>query len=210
MAATTSAPAATMTPAPSGLPAVAITLGCAPLQGGPRPRPPTGGDNEAIKAKKSGTRRQEALMVSLAEATTSAAGSLTSGGDHLSTDDSDNLCTGQRRLPQHARRGPRSCSLIAVRTRPSKNAVATLAAYDVLYDPQCGRWAGEAVDVADPRTARPSPVRWTDSHALAKAAGGSVGGGAKAIQPKGPDTLQLTPCGQLAPRSRGSPPPQGW
>jgi hypothetical protein len=47
-------------------------------------------------------------MVPLAEATTSAAGSLTSGGDHLSTNDSDHLCTGRRRLPQHARRGPRS------------------------------------------------------------------------------------------------------
>jgi hypothetical protein len=35
-----------------------------------------------------------ALVVSLAEATTSAVGSLTSGGDHLSTDDSGHLCTG--------------------------------------------------------------------------------------------------------------------
>jgi hypothetical protein len=36
------------------------------------------------------------LVVSPAEATTSAAGSLTSGGagDHLSTDDSGHLCTG--------------------------------------------------------------------------------------------------------------------
>jgi hypothetical protein len=57
-AATTSAPAATTTPAPSGLPAVAITPGCAPSQGGPRPCPHAGGDNEAIKAKESGTRRQ--------------------------------------------------------------------------------------------------------------------------------------------------------
>ena len=39
-------------------------------------------------------RRQVALVVSLAEATTSAVGSLTSGGDHLSTDDSGHLCTG--------------------------------------------------------------------------------------------------------------------
>jgi hypothetical protein len=35
-----------------------------------------------------------ALLVSPAEATTSAAGSLTSSGDHLSTDDSGHLCTG--------------------------------------------------------------------------------------------------------------------
>jgi hypothetical protein len=35
-----------------------------------------------------------ALTVSPAEATTSAVGSLTSGGDHLSTDDSGQLRTG--------------------------------------------------------------------------------------------------------------------
>jgi hypothetical protein len=131
-ATTTSAPAATTTSAPSGLPAVATTPGCAPLQGGPRPCPPMGGDNEAIKAKESGTRRQVALMVSPAEATTSATGSLTSGDDHLSTDDSDPLWTSQRRLPQHARRGPHSRPLMGVRTRPSKNAAATPAAYGVL------------------------------------------------------------------------------
>jgi hypothetical protein len=39
-------------------------------------------------------RQQVALVVSPAEATTSAAGSLTSSGDHLSTDDSGHLCTG--------------------------------------------------------------------------------------------------------------------
>jgi hypothetical protein len=56
-----------------------------------------------------------------------------------------------------------------VRTRPSKNAAATTAAYGVLYDPpSTASGVGEAVDVADPRTAQPSPVRWTDSHALSK------------------------------------------
>jgi hypothetical protein len=58
---------------------------------GPRPRPPTGGDNEAIKAKESGTQRQVAPMVPTAEATTSARGSLTSGSHHLSTDDHGHL-----------------------------------------------------------------------------------------------------------------------
>jgi hypothetical protein len=66
------------------------------------------------------------------------------------------------------------------------------------------------VDVLDPHTTQPSPVRWTDNQAPAKAAGGSVGGGAEAVQPKGPDTLQLTAYSRLAPRSRGSPPLQGW
>jgi hypothetical protein len=65
----------------------------APFRRGTRLRPPTGGDNEAIKAKEWEARRQVALVVSLVEATTSAAGSLTSGGDHLSTDDSGHLCT---------------------------------------------------------------------------------------------------------------------
>jgi hypothetical protein len=87
---------------------MAITSVRAPLRKGPHPRLPTGGDNEAIKAKELEARWQVALTVSPAEATTSATGSLTSEGDHLSTDDSGHLCTGGRRLPQHARRGPHS------------------------------------------------------------------------------------------------------
>jgi hypothetical protein len=75
-------------------PAVATTSARAPLRRGPCPRLPTGGGNEAIKAKESEARRQVAPVVSPAEATTSAEGSLTSGGDHLSTDDSGRLCTG--------------------------------------------------------------------------------------------------------------------
>jgi hypothetical protein len=82
-----------MTSAPSDSPAVATASARAPLRKGPRSRLPTGGDNEAIKAKESGARWQVALMVSPAEATTSAVGSLTSGGDHLSTDDSGHLRT---------------------------------------------------------------------------------------------------------------------
>jgi hypothetical protein len=78
---------------------VVITLARAPLRKGPRPCLPTGGDNEAIKAKELEAQRQVALMVSPAEATTSATGSLTSGGDHLNTDDSGHLCTGGRRVP---------------------------------------------------------------------------------------------------------------
>jgi hypothetical protein len=56
-----------------------------------------------------------------------------------------------------------------VRTRPSKNAATAPTAYDVLYDPpEVAGDAGEAVGVADLRTARPSPVRWTDRHAPSK------------------------------------------
>jgi hypothetical protein len=180
------------------------------LQGGPRPCPPTGGDNEAIKAKESGTRRQVALTVSLAEATTSATGSLTSGGDHLSSDDSAHLRAGGRRLPQHARRGPRSRPPTRVRTRPSKSTVATPAAYGILYDPPVRPAGRRSCGCGDLRTEQPPPVRWTDSHDPGQTTGGSVGGDAEAVQPKGPGTLQLTTCSQPALCSRGSPPPQGW
>jgi hypothetical protein len=64
---------------------MAITSARAPLRKGPRPRLPTGGDNEAIKAKES-----EGSM-------TGGTDGLASGGNHL--------CNGQphqRRLPpQH-------------------------------------------------------------------------------------------------------------
>ena len=74
---------------------------------GPRPRLPTGGDNEAIKAKEPEVRWQVALTVLPAEATTFAVGSVTSGSDLLSTDDSGHLRTSvvptNARPPQRAR-----------------------------------------------------------------------------------------------------------
>jgi hypothetical protein len=102
-----------------------------------------------------------ALTVSLVEATTSIVGSLTSGGDHVSpTSGSDHLCTDGQRLPHHTRRGPRSRphygsedkTLQERRHRP--RGVRRL-----VRPPGAAGGAGEAVDVADPRTARPSPVR---------------------------------------------------
>jgi hypothetical protein len=192
-------------------PTVVITSACAPLRKGPHPRLPTEGDNEAIKAKELEARRQVALMVSLAEATTSATGSLTSGGDHLSIDDSGHLCTGGRRLPQHARRGPHSCPLAGVRTRPSKNAVVAPAAYDVLYDPPVRPaarekpWMWRACARRDRRpcggwTATPRPScrrqrrRRHQSH---------PGQGAR-------HATSNDACSRPTPRSRSSPPPQGW
>jgi hypothetical protein len=141
-----------------------------------------------------------ALVVSPAEATTSAAGSLTSGGDHLSTDESSHLRTGG--LPATAAASPHTkrSSLppsYGVRTRPSKNAAATSTAYDVLYDPPDG------VRIVRPAARETSRMRqtcaWHDHRPCGRrtamprsAAGGSVGGGAKAIQAKEPDTRQLT------------------
>ena len=84
-----------------------------------------------------------ALTVSPAEATTSAVGSLTSGGDHLSTDDNGHLRTSA--VPADGGRPSAREEVLApvltagVRTRPSKNAAAAPTAYDVLYDPRCGR-----------------------------------------------------------------------
>jgi hypothetical protein len=192
----------------------------APLQRGPRPRPPTGGDNEAIKAKQSEARRQVALIVSPAEATTFVVGSLTSGGDHLSTDDSGHLCTGG--LPAtaaalaRARRGPRSRPPTGVRTRPSKNAAATPTVYDALYDPPDGvgtvrpaarekPWMWRTCARRDCRpcdrqiaTPRPSSRRQRrrrhQSH---------LGQGARHVAADGA-------CSRLAPRSRSLPPSQGW
>jgi hypothetical protein len=140
------------------------------------------------------------LAVSPTEATTSAAGSLTSGGDHLSTDDSSHLRTGG--LPATAAASPRMkrSSLppsYGVRTRPSKNAAATSTAFDVLYDPPDG------VRTVRPAARETPQMRqtcaWCNHRPCGRwiamprsAAGGSVGGGAKAIQAKEPDTRQLT------------------
>jgi hypothetical protein len=113
----------------------------APLRRGPRPHPPTGGGNESIKAKELEARWQVALVVSPAEATTSAAGSLTSGGDHLSTKTATTsapVAYRRRRPPERVQKGPRPRPPMAVRTRPSKNTTATSVACDVLYDPLGG------------------------------------------------------------------------
>jgi hypothetical protein len=108
-------------------------------------------------------------MVLPAEATTSATGSLTSGDDHLSTDDSDHLCTGRRRLPQHARRGPRSRPHCGSEDKTiQEHGRCPRGVRRLVRPPGTAGGAGEAVDVADLRTARPSPVRWMNSHAPTK------------------------------------------
>jgi hypothetical protein len=80
-----------------------------------------------------------ALTVSSAEATTSAVGSLTCGGHHLSTDDSGHLRTNTAPVngghPSAHKEVLTPVLATGVRTRPSRNADTALAAYDVLYDP---------------------------------------------------------------------------
>jgi hypothetical protein len=140
----------------------------------PSPASPHGGREQAIKAKEPKVRPQVALTVSSAEATTSAVGSLTYGGHHhLSTNDSGHLRTNA--APTNGGRPSARKEVLApvvatgVRTGPSRNADTAPAAYDVLYDPSgVVGGAGRAMDVADLRTARPSPVRWMDSHTSAK------------------------------------------
>jgi hypothetical protein len=105
---------------------------------------------------------------------------LASDGDHLCISSDDHLCTSG--LPAVAttsacvpwRGGPRPRPHTGVRTRPSKNVATTPMAYDVLYDPPGSvgaAWpavaggAGGATGAVDLCTARPSPVRWTGSHA---------------------------------------------
>jgi hypothetical protein len=79
-------------------------------------------------------------MVSSAEATTSVVGSLTYGGHHhLSTNDSGHLRSNA--TPTNGGRPSTHKEVLApivatgVRTRPSRDADAAPAAYDVLYNP---------------------------------------------------------------------------
>jgi hypothetical protein len=103
--------------------------------------------------------------------TVSSAETTSSGGHHQNTDDSGHLLAGA--MPTNGGRpilhqeiptqvlmdGPAPASTrrcrAGVRTRQSKNTNAARAAYDVLYDILV-------------RTARRSPVRWTDGHARTK------------------------------------------
>jgi hypothetical protein len=158
-------------------------------------------------------------MVSPAEATASAVGSLTSGGDHLSTDDSGHLYTGGLPVTAAASARLKRSSLPSshgVRTRLSKNAAATPTTYDVLYDPPGGV---EAVRPA----ARDKPwMWWTRARRDRRPCGGRtttprlrsrrqrrrrhqshLGQGARHATADGT-------CSRPAPLSRSSPPPQGW
>jgi hypothetical protein len=156
------------------------------------PPSPYGGQQQAIKAKEPEVRRQVALTISPVEATTSAVGSLTSGDDHLNTDDSGHLCTstvpangGRARRSLRSRPHYRSEDKTIQECRPHPHGVRRL-----VRPPSTTGAAREAVDVANPRTARPSPVRWMGSHALPQAGE--------------PDTLQLTApqtANALLPRS---------
>jgi hypothetical protein len=103
----------------------------------------------------------------------------------------------RRRTPQRVQKGPRPRPPTGVRTRPSKNVAATSTAYDVLYNPPGGigaTWSAAQGTLrmrwtCARRDRRPCGGRTATPHLVA---GGSIGGGTKAIQAKEPDTRQLT------------------
>jgi hypothetical protein len=61
------------------------------------------------------------------------------------------------------------------------------------------------MDVANPRTARLSPVRWMGNHAPTRRQEAASEAAPEPSIPKGPDTLQLTACSRSAPCSQGPP-----
>jgi hypothetical protein len=186
-------------------PAVETTSARAPLRRGPRPRLPTGGGNEAIKAKELEARRQVVLAVSPVEATTSAAGNLTSGGDHLRTGG----------LPATAAAPATHVEVLAPALLQSEDktiqergrhlrGVRRLVRPPGMASEQC------AMDATNLRTTRPSPVRWTNNRT-------PLGGGRRHWKRRqshpGQGARHAAADGarsRPAPRSRSSPPPQGW
>jgi hypothetical protein len=179
-------------------PEVATTSARAPLRRGPRPRLPTGDDNEAIKAKEWEARRQVAPVVSPAKATTSAVGSLTSGGDHLGTDDRGHLCTGggdhlcTGGLPATAAASARAkrSSLLSSHGSEDKTIQergrhpprrTTSCTTPRATSEQCGWWRGRRRGCGGPAHGA-TVSRAVDGQSRPdQAAGGSAGGGAKAI-----------------------------
>jgi hypothetical protein len=131
-------------------------------------------------------------MVSPAEATTSATDSLASGGDHFSTDDSGHLCTGGRRLPQHARRGPRSRPPVEWgQDHPRTQSPPPRRCTTSCTTPRCGRWRGRSRGCGGPAHGA-TVARAVDGQPRPdQAAGGSVGGGAEATQAEAPGTRRL-------------------
>jgi hypothetical protein len=129
-------------------------------------------------------------MVSPAEATTSAVGSLTSGDDHLSTDDSGHLCTGS--LPATAAASARAKRSSLPSSHGSEDKTirerghhpprrTTSCTTHRATSEQCGRRRGRRRGCGEPAHGA-TVVRAVDEQPRPdQAAGGSAGGGAKAI-----------------------------
>jgi hypothetical protein len=61
------------------------------------------------------------------------------------------------------------------------------------------------MNVANPRTARLSPVRWMGNHTPTGHQEAALEAAPEPSSPKGPDTLQLTACSRPAPYSQAPP-----
>jgi hypothetical protein len=116
-------------------------------------------------------------MVSPAEATTSAVGSLTSGGDHLSTDDNGHLCTSGLSATAAASARAKRSSLPSSYESEDKtiqerghhpHGVRRLIRPPGRRRNSAAGSAKDVMDVADLRTGRPSSVRWMDNQSPTK------------------------------------------
>jgi hypothetical protein len=200
-------------------PTVATTSMRAPLRRSPCPCPPTGGDNEAIKSKEWEARWQVALTVSPAEATTPAVCSLTSSSDHLSTDDSGHLRTGG--LPATATASARAKRSLLPSSHGSEDktiqerdrhphGVRHLvqppsdvgAVWPVARETPWMWWTCARRD-RRPCGGRTAPPRPSGRRQRRRRRQSHQGQGARQAAADGP-------CSRPAPRSRSSPPPQGW
>jgi hypothetical protein len=151
-------------------------------------------------------------VVSPAEATTSTAGSLTSGDDHLSTDDSSHLRTGG--LPATAAAPTAHEEVLAPALLRSEDKTIQergrhLRGVQRLVRPPRAASEQCAMDATDLRTTRSSPVRWMNNRA-------PLGGGKRhwrwrQSHPSQGDRHAATDGARSwpAPRSRSLPPPQG-
>jgi hypothetical protein len=161
----------------------------------PRPRPPTGATTRPLKPKS-----QVALMVPAAEATTSArAASLAAATTSAPT---TTATSAQEVLAPIL---PRSEDKTIQERRRHSRSVRRLG-----RSPCTAGGAGEAVDVADPRTARPSPMWWTDSHAPTKQQEAASEAAAGPPRPRATHAAAVSACTWPTPRSRSSPPSRGW
>jgi hypothetical protein len=85
---------------------------------------------------------------------------------HHPTSGSDHLCTDGQRLHQCARRGLRSRPRYGSEDKTiQERRLHPHGVRRVVRPLGATGGTGEAVDVANPRTTRPSPMRWTGSHA---------------------------------------------
>jgi hypothetical protein len=119
-------------------PAVATTSARAPLRRGPRPRLPTGAATRPLKPKSwrlggrwcwwSRQRRQPPLQRAASPAATTTSAPTTAAT-------SAPAAYRRRRPPPPRTKRSSLLPSYGVRTRPSKNAAATSAAYNALYDP---------------------------------------------------------------------------